>query len=180
MAFSQCLNFTRPSDFQNFLRHFTIISNPPTITFCASPSLKKYPILKMSYYLVLTHRRAVGRFENPGVPVVMWGHNVPPPHGWDRVNSKAILVKSKLFWTKPYVLAMWTSVVKSCFWSGLKQIGPVQTNLNLSKTIWTYRKKKFEPTDKVIYTKYSKQFHWNSFFYVSGQNRLFWAALKLL
>ena len=71
-----------------------------------------------------------------------------PPHGWDRVNSKAILVKSKLFWTKPYVLAMWTSVVKSCFWSGLKQIGPVQTNLNLSKTIWTYRKKKFEPTER--------------------------------
>ena len=33
---------------------------------------------------------------------------------------------------------------------------------------------------KVIYTKYSKQFKWNSYFYVSGQNRPFWAALKLL
>ena len=35
-------------------------------------------------------------------------------------------------------------------------------------------------TCKVIYTKYSKQFKWNSYFYVSGQNRPFWAALKLL
>ena len=33
---------------------------------------------------------------------------------------------------------------------------------------------------KVIYTKYSKQFKWNSYFYVSGQSRPFWAALKLL
>ena len=33
---------------------------------------------------------------------------------------------------------------------------------------------------KVIYTKYSKQFKWNSYFYVSGQNQPFWAALKLL
>ena len=33
---------------------------------------------------------------------------------------------------------------------------------------------------KVIYTKYSKQFKWNSYFYVSGQNRPFWVALKLL
>ena len=33
---------------------------------------------------------------------------------------------------------------------------------------------------KVIYTKYSKQFKWNSYFYVSGQNRPFLAALKLL
>ena len=28
--------------------------------------------------------------------------------------------------------------------------------------------------------EYSKQFKWNSYFYVSGQNRPFWAALKLL
>ena len=35
---------------------------------------------------------------------------------------------------------MWNSVVKSCFWSGPKQIGPVPTNLDVSKTIWTYRK----------------------------------------
>ena len=33
---------------------------------------------------------------------------------------------------------------------------------------------------KVIHTKYSKQFKWNSYFYVSGQNRPFWAALNLL
>ena len=33
---------------------------------------------------------------------------------------------------------------------------------------------------KVIYTKYTKQFKWNSYFYVSGQNRPFWAVLKLL
>ena len=33
---------------------------------------------------------------------------------------------------------------------------------------------------KVIYTKYSKQFKWNSHFYVFGQNWPFWAALKLL
>ena len=33
---------------------------------------------------------------------------------------------------------------------------------------------------KVIYTKYSKQFKCNSYFYVSGQSRPFWAALKLL
>ena len=37
-----------------------------------------------------------------------------------------------------------------------------------------------EGEGQVIYTKYSKQFHWNSFFYVSGQSRPFWAALKLL
>jgi hypothetical protein len=33
---------------------------------------------------------------------------------------------------------------------------------------------------KVIYTKYSKQFKWHSYFYVSGQSRPFWAVLKLL
>ena len=33
---------------------------------------------------------------------------------------------------------------------------------------------------KVIYTKYSKLFKWNSYFYVSGQSRPSWAALKLL
>ena len=38
----------------------------------------------------------------------------------------------------------------------------------------------FYGKSKVIYTKYSKQFKWNSYFYVSGQNRPFWAALKLL
>ena len=36
------------------------------------------------------------------------------------------------------------------------------------------------PHTKVIYTKYSKQFKWNSYFYVSGQNRPFWAVLKLI
>ena len=38
----------------------------------------------------------------------------------------------------------------------------------------------FQVKVKVIYTKYSKQFKWNSYFYVSGQNRPFWAALELL
>ena len=38
----------------------------------------------------------------------------------------------------------------------------------------------FKRKPKVIYTKYSKQFKWNSYFYVSGQNRPFWAGLKLL
>ena len=38
----------------------------------------------------------------------------------------------------------------------------------------------FQSLTKVIYTKYSKQFKWNSYIYVSGQSRPFWAALKLL
>ena len=31
-----------------------------------------------------------------------------------------------------------------------------------------------------IHIEYSKQFEWNLYFYVSGQSRPFWAALKLL
>mgnify|MGYP007048350378 CR=1 FL=1 len=31
-----------------------------------------------------------------------------------------------------------------------------------------------------IHIERSKQFKWNSYLYVSGQSRLFWAALKLL
>ena len=47
-------------------------------------------------------------------------------------------------------------------------------------SIMVIRVVKFQAGVKVIYTKYSKQFKWNSYFNVSGQNRPFWAALKLL
>ena len=35
-------------------------------------------------------------------------------------------------------------------------------------------------TSRDIHIECSKQFKWNSYFYVSGQSRPFWAALKLL
>ena len=35
-------------------------------------------------------------------------------------------------------------------------------------------------TIRDIHIECSKQFKWNSYFYMSGQSRLFWAALKLL
>ena len=34
--------------------------------------------------------RAVGWCENPGVPVLIGGHNLPPPLGWDSVNFSAM------------------------------------------------------------------------------------------
>ena len=37
-----------------------------------------------------------------------------------------------------------------------------------------------EKQGRDIHIECSKQFKWNSFFYVSGQNRPFWAVLKLL
>ena len=48
------------------------------------------------------------------------------------------------------------------------------------KIVAKYVRYKSAMPGKVIYTKYSKQFKWNSYFYVSGQIRPFWAALKLL
>jgi hypothetical protein len=40
---------------------------------------------KLNRILVLVNSRAVGRSENPGVPVVIrWSQSVPP--GWNRVN----------------------------------------------------------------------------------------------
>ena len=38
----------------------------------------------------------------------------------------------------------------------------------------------FVTIDRDIHIECSKQFKWNSYFYVSGQSRPFWAALKLL
>ena len=38
----------------------------------------------VSHWGLLQHSRAVGGSENLGVPLVMWGHNLPPC--WDRVN----------------------------------------------------------------------------------------------
>ena len=41
-------------------------------------------------------------------------------------------------------------------------------------------KRSFDKLSRDIHIECSKQFKWNSYFYVFGQNRPFWAALKLL
>ena len=57
---------------------------------------------------------------------------------------------------------------------------PKLQDKHCKSTMTMMEKNKIHAPSKVIYTKYSKQFKWNSYFYVSGQNRPFWAALKLL
>ena len=67
-------------------------------------------------------------------------------------RSKRILDLSKLFLTRPNCfgqeqmfwiwLKMWNSVVKSCFLSGPKHFGPVQSNLYASKRVLDLKKDK--------------------------------------
>ena len=103
-------------------------------------------------------------------------------------NSIKLLKKAVKTWARQRYLCLWVQI----FWRNhiLRNESDTKRQClegtRLKRLILGSRKKiinldyRLDRLDKVIYAKYSKQFKWNSYFYVSGQNWPFGAALKLL
>ena len=87
---------------------------------------------------------------------------------WLNSNMRLLLTRQlKPFSGPPMSIAMPKPFCPNSFW---KNWSPGNTNKLIT----------FITTTRDIHIEYSKQFKWNSYFYVSGQSRQFWVALKLL